>query len=767
MELDLERFSKSASLISNSNEKKQKASRSCSVAWSIVVTGILALMLCAGVFYVFHSDSRESSFDELITTGGAVRSLPSGVQYDQTVCNTKNCSTVAKYVKSCMDEKVDPCVDFFQYACGGWIKKNPIPKTSSTFSTFSKLNQQIEKILRQILESENKEDTNVLRKVKKFYKSCIDMKAINKKGDLPMKKLIEYLGSWPMTTDSQFDEEKWDLFDVLLHIHQKFTSSGGPLFSVHVSDDPVHNEKHIIEIDQAGPSLPREIYFDKPETLKAYEEYLVDVAKLLGAKDGVEKQANETVKFEKQLAEISVRDDDKTDTWFHSMTIEELAKAVPDFPWLQYINEVFDKRTKIKKTETIIVPTLKYLKKMMSVVNKTPKKVLANYIVWSIIQDEVPYLSSKFLTARMHYKEKILGSKGMRKRWKTCVSYTNEYLGEILGALYINQRPNQKYKNIAEDMIKKIRAAFKDNVKTLDWMDEKTKKAVEEKADAMRDQVGFPKYIHNHTRFEHKYHKLNIVQDDLFENRMQMIKFAHNRMLNKIRKKVDKDEWPMDPQTVNAMYSFNENGMIIPAGILQPPFFHGEDISMAMTYGAIGAILGHELSHGFDNTGRKFNKHGELKKQWWTDKSLKSFKQRSKCMQEQYSKYKVRDKYPINGKLTLGENIADNGGFKTSLRAYHSWLKETKKDNILPGLNFNNDQLFYLSFAQAYCSDSRPDEQYLATLNDRHTEEKFRVIGTLSNSREFAKAFKCASNTPMNPKKKCFIWVSDKTEIDK
>jgi len=696
------------------------------------------------------------------------RALSYGGPYKQLVCNTAACRRVSKYVKSCMDEKIDPCEDFFSYACGGWIKKNPIPKTSSSFSTFSKLNQQIEKILRKILEMDGSADTKVLRKVKSFYKSCMNMKKINERRDLPMKKLIKYLGSWPMTKNSDWNEKEWNLYDILLKIHQEFTSSGGPLFSLHVSDDPVHNEKHILEVDQAGPSLPRELYFEKnPKKLKAYEEYLVDVATLLGPSDDVKLQAKETVLFEKELAKISVRDDEKTDTWFHSMTVDELAIAVPDFPWKEYINSVFLNRTKVFPKEKIIVPTLKYLKKMMNVVRKTPKRILANYIVWSVIQDEVPYLSKTFLKARMRYKEKILGSKGLRKRWKTCVSYTNEYLGEILGALYIKQRPNTKFKAIAEDMIKKIRAAFKDNVKTLDWMDEITKQAVEEKADAMRDQVGYPKYINNHTRFEKKYHKLHITADDLFENRMQMIRFAHNRMLNKLRKKVDKDEWPMDPQTVNAMYSFNENGMIIPAGILQPPFFHGEEVSMAMTYGAIGSILGHELSHGFDNTGRKFNKHGELKKQWWSKGSLQAFKNRSTCMQHQYSKYKVRGIYPINGKLTLGENIADNGGFKTSLRAYHTWLREARKDNILPGLNFNNDQLFYISFAQAYCSNSRPAEQELATFNDRHTEEMYRVIGTLSNSREFSKAFKCKPGSKMNPKTKCFIWVSDKADIEK
>jgi predicted metalloendopeptidase len=310
-------------------------------------------------------------------------------------------------------------------------------------------------------------------------------------------------------------------------------------------------------------------------------------------------------------------------------------------------------------------------------------------------------------------------------------------------------------------MIINIREAFKDNVKTLTWMDKKTKKRVEDKAAAMKDQVGYPDYIYNETRFRNKYKNLSIVNNNLFLNRLNIIKFAHNRMLNKIRKKVDKTEWPMDPQTINAMYSFNENGMIIPAGILQQPFFHGMHMSTAMLYGAIGAILGHELTHGFDNTGRKFNRHGELGKQWWTNSSLIAFKNRSQCMVDQYSGYKVRGEYPINGKLTLGENIADNGGFKTALRAYHDKLLRTRSDQVIDGLDFSNEQLFHLAFAQAYCSNSRPNEQYLATLNDRHSEEEFRVIGTLSNSKEFSNAFNCPEGSRMNPSQKCSVWVNE------
>lgn len=252
MDPELERFTQSSSFAANGEKKKE--SRRCVGTLSVIVTGVLAVMLFAGVFYVFHSDSRESSFDELVTTGGAVRSLEArrslsnGGDYEQVVCTTEVCRNVSTYIKNSMDEKANPCNDFFQYACGGWIKKNPIPKTSSTFSTFSKLNQQIEKILRKILQSSSETDTEVLKKVKKFYKSCMNMKKIEKRGDKPMRNLIKYLGSWPMTKNSDWNEKTWDLSEVLLRIHQEFTSSGGPLFSIHVSDDPVHNEKHIIEV---------------------------------------------------------------------------------------------------------------------------------------------------------------------------------------------------------------------------------------------------------------------------------------------------------------------------------------------------------------------------------------------------------------------------------------------------------------------------------------------------------------------------------------
>lgn len=759
--MDVSESSRYASLNPLPPKEKARKRRKAATVCSFIMTGIFTSIAFIGVIYIFRADSKENSFDELVTTGGAVRRSIDDMKFPK--CKTPACIKLKKYVKDSMNISVDPCDNFYQYACGGWIKRNPIPTTSSSFSTFSKLNQKVEAILHKILLSPKKMK-GLLQSAKKFYDSCMNQKQIDARGKEPMMKLIDELGSWGLANQG-WDKKNWNLTDILLKIHKEFTSSGGPLFSVHVSDDPQHSDKHILEIDQAGPSLPREIYVStdkkKIKTLNAYTEYLEDVARELGSKKNIKKMALEEIEFERKLAKISVPDDVKQESWFHRMTLAELEKEVPEIHWHTYLNTIFKGRTKIARNESIIVPALAYLKKMFSVVRKASNETLSNYIVWSVIQDEVPYLSRPFLKIRMHYKEKVLGSKGLRKRWKTCVSYTNEYLGEILGKLYKEVNFKDEVKHEVEDMIINIREAFKDNVKTLTWMDEKTKRRVEEKAAAMKDQVGYPDYIYNETRFREKYKNLTILNNNLFANRLNIIKFAHNRMLNKIRKKVDKTEWPMDPQTINAMYSFNENGMIIPAGILQQPFFHGMNMSTAMLYGAIGAILGHELTHGFDNTGRKFNKHGELGKQWWTNSSLVAFKNRSQCMVDQYSKYKVRGEYPINGKLTLGENIADNGGFKTALRAYHDKIQRTRTDMIIDGLKFSNEQLFHLAFAQAYCSNSRPNEQYLATLNDRHSEEEFRVIGTLSNSKEFAKAFNCPVGSRMNPALKCSVWVNE------
>lgn len=733
------------------------------------ILGVLTVILVVAVVHVATSDERKTYFDELVSTGGAIRSARDVHTHPKDdpvkICQSSDCKRVGKYIHASMDHSKDPCEDFFSYACGGWIKANPIPKSSSTYSTFAKLNGHVERNLRHILEKGITASSKKLFHLpQKFYESCMDLKTIDKLDDKPLRDLIDNIGSWSINSTSSWDEGNWDLEKTLLKIHKRYTSAGGPLFSVHISDDPINNTRHIIEIDQSGPSLSREVYFDSPKIIKAYKQFITAIGKLLGGDDEMEKRAEEIVDFETKLAKVSVPDADKTDSWFNRMTIDKLLKDAPGYPWMHHLSSIFSNET-LKGDEEIIVPALPYLQNMSKIIRETPKRILANYIVWNVIQDEVSFLSKPYRDARTQYRERVLGSKGQKKRWKTCVTFTNELLGDILGSAYVEHHFSKESKKMAEDMIIEVRNAFKDNVNSIPWMDNTTKKVVMEKADAMHDEVGFPHYLVDKNKFKKrfkKYDHVEIKRNSLFHNRIEILKMAHHRMLGKLRKIVDKEEWPMDPQTINAMYSFNENEIIIPAAILQPPFFYAKGSPRSLSFGAIGSILGHELTHGFDNTGRKFNKNGELTAQWWSQDSLDGFSAKAKCVENQYSMYKVRDKYPINGKLTLGENIADNGGFKASFRAYQNWLKKNGPEHWrLPGVNLTSEQLFYIGFGQAYCSNSRPTEQYLATLSDRHSEEKFRVIGTLSNSYEFSKAFNCQPNTRMNPTSKCAVWCKD------
>jgi len=332
-------------------------------------------------------------------------------------------------------------------------------------------------------------------------------------------------------------------------------------------------------------------------------------------------------------------------------------------------------------------------------------------------------------------------------------------MGVPLGSLYVKRFFDQFAIEKTETMIDEIKKTFKKRVKEHEWIDEKTTKYVFEKADALKSKIGYAKYVVRPKDLSSRFRRLNITSKTFFQNNVEVDKWVRHRLFAKLRKLVDKEKWPMFPQTINAMYQFYENEIVIPAGILQAPFFYSAEIPRSLSYGALGSIIGHEMTHGFDNTGRKFDKNGDIVKEWWSKSSLAEFNKRSECIEEQYSKYKVQGKYPISGKVTLGENIADNGGTKLSYYAYHDWLqKNGTREFLLPGLEYSNEQLFFIGYAQEYCSHARPKTEYIATLSEIHAPPKFRVIGTLSNFKEFSAAFNCPVNSTMNPENKCEVW---------
>ncbi|XP_073253544.1 endothelin-converting enzyme 2-like [Porites lutea] len=675
------------------------------------------------------------------------------------ICTAHECIQVAEYIKKSIDSTVNPCSDFFQFSCGGWIKRNPIPKSYNDFSTFTKLSKDIEKEIYELLQMshDGAPQNEALVKTRDFYSSCMDTVAIERLGAKPMLDFIREIGSWSICNDGSWNKSAWDIHEVLKYLQSTYYPAS-PFFSVEVTNDHLNSTKHLIKVDQSGLSLQREIYFKHPEMVDIYVDYMSTVAKLLGTKCNTTAKMREIIDFEKKLAKFTTSAEDKAEGIYRRMNLKTLIKLVPQFPWLDHMRAIF-KEAHVTKTEVVLATSPSYLQKMTKLLKSTSKELLSNYVVWQMIRDKISLLSSPFRKARAKFNERISGVEDTDPRWRTCTGITNDNMGVPIGSLYVSKFFAQSAIEKTQTMINEIMKTFKNRVKKHEWIDEKTTKSVFEKADALGSKIGYAKYVVQPEELVSRFKNLRIASRKFFKNNLEVDKWVRRRLFNKLRKPVDKEKWPMFPQTINAMYQFYENEIVIPAGILQSPFFYSANIPRSLSYGALGSIIGHEITHGFDNTGRKFDKNGDIVKEWWSNSSVKEFNKKAKCIEKQYSKYKVQGKYPISGKVTLGENIADNGGTKLSYFAYHDWLHQTgNKEFLLPGLEYSNEQLFFIGYAQEYCSHARQKTEYIATLSEIHAPPKFRVIGTLSNFKEFSVAFNCPVNSTMNPRTKCEVW---------
>ncbi|KAK3724956.1 hypothetical protein QZH41_017165, partial [Actinostola sp. cb2023] len=459
--------------------------------------------------------------------------------------------------------------------------------------------------------------------------------------------------------------------------------------------------------------------------VKMYVEYMAKVVGLLGTRCNATKKMKEIMDFEIKLAKITTSAEDKAGGIYRRMPLETLISLVPGFPWLSHMQHIF-KGAHVTYTDVVLATSTDYLREMSSIIKNTSKELLSNYVVWQMIRDKVNLLSEPFRQARAEFNRKISGVHDTDPRWRTCTSITNDNLGVPLGTLYVKNFFNETTIGKIQKMIEEIKDIFKNRVKAHRWIDDKTTEYVFQKADALRSKIGYADYVLRPVVLQKRFGYLNIKKNSFFINNINVDRWVRRRLNRKLRKLVDKQKWPMFPQTINAMYQFYENEIVIPAGILQAPFYYTGEVPKSLSYGAIGSIIGHEMTHGFDNTGRKFDKNGDIVKEWWSESALKHFSERAKCIEKQYSKYKIQDKYPLSGIVTLGENIADNGGTKLAYHAYHKWLKENGgQEARLPNIKYSNEQLFFIGYAQEYCSHARPKTEYIASLSEIHSPPKY------------------------------------------
>jgi putative endopeptidase len=643
-----------------------------------------------------------------------------------------------------MDKSVDPCVDFYQYTCGGWQKNNPIPPDQTSWDVYGKVYQDNLNFLRGILDeaaaTKGPSDA-VTQKIGDFYGACTDEVTVEKRGITAIQPDLDAIAHLESTKQL-----------AALVARLQFAYGRSIIFDNGSTQDPDDSAQQIAEIAQGGLGLPDRDYYlkDDPKSKEIRERYVQHVEKvfeLLGDQPDIAKQNAATVmSVETALAKASLTRVERRDPYKqkHKMKIADLQQLAPNFNW-----QVYYKELQYPQFEILNVTAPEFFKQVNTAIETEPLSNWKTYLRFHVADSSASYLSSAFVQENFDFYRKYLrGAKEMQPRWKRCVQYTDNNLGEALGQIYVRKVFPPEMKQSTLDMVQGIEAAMEQRIRLLDWMSPQTKEQALAKLHAIRNKIGYPDKWRD-------YSSVSITRDDFAGDISRTIEFERRRDINKVGQPVDHGEWDMSPPTVNAYYNDQMNDINFPAGVLQPPLYDTK-MDDAPNYGDTGGTIGHELTHGFDDQGSKYDARGNLK-DWWTKDDEQKFQVRTQCVQDQYSQFIVVDDIHINGKLTLGEDVADLGG---EILAYMAWKDATKAKNLQPIDGLTPDQRFFVGFAQWACANERPEEMRMRAATDPHSPAKYRVNGVVVNMPDFAHAFSCKAGQPMvnPPDKVCRVW---------
>ncbi len=649
-------------------------------------------------------------------------------------------------VVAALDTTVDPCTDFYRYACGGWIKKTTRPADKARYGRgFGELGDRNNALLRKILEDASAAKSkpgSVDGMLGAFWGACMDEAAIDKAGIGPLAPLLSQVATV---------KDEASLMRVVGKLHAGFFGGNGPLFTFFIEPDAKRPDVYIAQLQQGGTGLPDRDFYLKDDAqskalLGAYEQHVARMLGFLGeTPEQAGAQAKQIIGFETELAKIALpradlRDPDAT---YNLLGVTGLQALDPATSWKLY----FDALGYTKIAGDLNIATPAYFKQLGAVVRKADVPTLQAYLRWHILRIAAPALSKDIVDADFKFTSILTGAKELSPRWERCVNLANFGLGELVGQAFIKERFAGANKQVALDMIGSIEAAFEEGLPALAWMDPSTRTRAVEKMKALRNKIGYPDRWRD-------YAKLKLTRKDHLANFIAGRRFLFAHEADRISKAVDKDEWQMPPALVNAYYNPSVNEMVFPAGILQPPYFSA-DFPMAMNFGGIGMVMGHELTHGFDDQGRKFDAHGVLR-EWWEPSASAKFQERAQCVETLYGGIEVLPGVKLNGKLTLGENIADFGGIKAAYAGFKTWQRGKDDQPLVQGLS--NDQLFFLGFAQGWCSHETDESQRLRATVDPHSPPKERVNVPLTHFPGFWEAWQCQAGTPMHAQNACEVW---------
>jgi predicted metalloendopeptidase len=640
-----------------------------------------------------------------------------------------------------LDRSCKPCDDFYEFAMGSWMKANPIPAEYPTWGTFSELRDNNLTAMRTILEAASKADAPAgsnEQKIGDFYTTCMDTAAIEAAGLKPISGELNSI-------EAIHDRKSLDAAIAKLQFE-----GVGVLFRFSSGQDIKDSSRVIAQASQGGLGMPdRDYYFREDEKSKQlrvdYEQHVAKMFELAGdAPDQAAAEAKTVMTIETALAKASrtrveLRDPEKN---YHPMPLAEMNSLTPDWPWESFLREVG-----APPVEQVNVRQPEFFKGMNQELSSVSLPDWKIYLRWHVIHASAPGLPERFVDENFDfYDRKLSGTKEILPRWKRCVQSTDRNLGEALGQVYVDKYFPPAAKARAKEMVNNLIAALRSDIPTLSWMGPETKKEALTKLEAFTVKIGY-------TDKWRDYSKLLIDRTSYAGNVRRSIEFEYARQLAKIGKPVERTEWGMTPPTVNAYYSSSMNEIVFPAGILQPPFYN-PNADDAVNYGGIGAVIGHEISHGFDDQGSKFDGQGNLH-EWWTPDDRKNFTERGDCVVNQFNGYEVEPGLHQNGKLVLGESIGDLGGLSIAYAAYEKSI-EGKRPKDIDG--FTPEQRFFLGWAQVWGTNQRPEAARLQTNTDPHPLARFRGNGPLSNMEAFAKAFGCKKGDRMVREQACKIW---------
>ncbi|KAG0236303.1 hypothetical protein BGW42_003715 [Actinomortierella wolfii] len=777
------------------------------------------------------------------------------------LCGSRECVLLAADILRDMKPEVDPCKDFYQFACGGFLEREEIPDGKPARGQFNIASDGNVKIMHKILTADPKSRSikdeasrRNLQKLQQLFNSCMDEKKLTEVGRQPLYDLIQKLiktfpadghstdnsitaakipvgGMQRLEEDDSLDEDSivgmWTkaksqhpvrpglvpseanvyvdtdtrpyslrrrslrrgkrqvqatasidrdaLTAVLAQLNELSIDT---IVGLGTDINPVDPTKYALFLYEGGLGLPSQEYYLEDKVTTMYQDLVTQMLGLIiGSNDPAtstidfKEMAKDVVDFEKKLAAIGTSQEDQNDAQKtnNPRTIQEVSAMLPAIDWPTLVKKIAGKQA--SSVQVLIVTSLPYLEKLNALLKETQASTLQNYFVWSAIRSLGSSLSKEFREPLQRFNAILRGTDPEQapKRWETCVDVVSSSLGAMLGHYYVEEAFPAASKEEADGIIKSLRSVFYDDLGKLEWLDEETLKNARTKVDLLEQKAGYSTAspdVKSPSNLEDWYKDLGVDPNDFFGNRMRSRLWSNRRSMEDIGQPVDRARWGMDPQEVNAYYNPLMNEIVFPAGILQPPFFKGSWPEY-LNFGGIGAVAGHELTHAFDNNGRLFNATGFFTN-WWTNKTEEEFEKRAECFVEEYGNFTVKDpvgrEVHVNGRMTLGENLADDGGVKKSFEAWSARFKEDPKgkkykNHLLLGLeNYTREQLFFISYARVWCNKQLPDYAVQKVRTDVHSPPEWRVNGVMENNAVFAQAFRCKPRTAMNPDHKCNMW---------